>query len=199
MNKLMNTEMERFEILSDIIRNRRAVFPAMYIDKEIKDEIILQILENANWAPTHRKTEPWRFKIFKGPGLLEMSDFLSECYIKNTTKDNFSQKKYEKTKNKPLKCGAVIAICMQRNEQELIPEWEEESAVACAVQNMWLSCSTLGIGSYWSTPKAIYKAKEFLGLKEGEKCLGLFYMGYMKDVELNSERGDIKNKIAWRK
>ena len=44
-------------------------------------------------------------------------------------------------------------------------------AVACAVQNMWLSCTTLGIGSYWSSPKSIIEAKEFLGLDENEKCI----------------------------
>ncbi len=48
----------------DLIKNRRSVFPAQYNDKPIERETIEKILEAANWAPTHKKTEPWRFKVF---------------------------------------------------------------------------------------------------------------------------------------
>ena len=42
---------------------------------------------------------------------------------------------------------------MQRDPGERIPEWEELASVACAVQNMWLSATSYGIGAYWSSPK----------------------------------------------
>ena len=78
---------------------------------------------------------------------------------------------------KSLQSGCVIAICMYNDPTVAIPEWEEVAAVACAVQNMWLSCTALGIGSYWSSPKSIIEAREFLGLNENENCLGLFLHG----------------------
>ena len=31
-----------------------------------------QMLEAANWAPTHGKTEPWRFVVLSEDGLQEM-------------------------------------------------------------------------------------------------------------------------------
>lgn len=31
-----------------------------------------QMLEAANWAPTHGRTEPWRFVVLSGEGLQEM-------------------------------------------------------------------------------------------------------------------------------
>jgi len=183
--------------LNSLIRNRRSVFPKQYIDKEITDETLLQILRNANWAPNHRNTEPWRFKIFKGAGLHKLSNYLGAKYQENYQGDNYSEFKHKKTIKKPLQCAAIIGICMQRDPKESVPEWEEIAAISCAVQNMWLSCSALGIGSYWSTPSSITGKNEIMELREGETCLGLFYMGYWEGKPADSQRGDIKDKIQW--
>lgn len=168
-----------------------------YIDKEISNEIILEILENANWAPTHKRTEPWRFKVFKGDSLNHLSQYLGSYYKDNTEESKYSEIKYKKTVQKPLRSGCVIAICMYNDPNISIPEWEELAAVACAVQNMWLSCTALNIGCYWSSPLSIINAKTFLGLKENEKCLGLFYMGYTDAISLVGKRTPIENKIEW--
>ena len=186
-----------FEALSDIIKNRRAIYPRMYNDRPISDETIMDILETANWAPNHKKTEPWRFKIFKGDTLKELSNYLGNYYKENTPEDRFSEAKYKKTIEKPLKSRCVIAICMYRDPEVTIPEWEEVAAVACAVQNMWLSCTSLGIGSYWSSPKSIINAREFLNLDANERCLGLFYMGYTDVKDLPGLRKPIEDKINW--
>jgi nitroreductase len=187
-----------FKNLSKIIHERRAIFPMVYIDKPISNKIILDILENANWAPTHKRTEPWRFKIFKGKSLNDLSQYLGDYYRQNTEKHQYSEIKFKKTVQKPLKSGCVIAICMYNNPEINIPEWEEVAAVACAVQNMWLSCTALNIGCYWSSPKSIINGNEFLGLSEHEKCLGLFYMGYTKELEFKGIRTPIEDKIEWK-
>jgi len=57
------------KVINELIKNRRSIFPKTYIEKPIPKDIIQQVLENANWAPNHRKTEPWRFKIFTGASL----------------------------------------------------------------------------------------------------------------------------------
>lgn len=157
----------------------------------------MNILENANWAPNHRKTEPWRFKVMTGEWLKKLSEFLGDFYKTHTPEDQFSEKKYEKTLKKPLQCAAVIAICMHRDPSESVPEWEELAAVACAVQNMWLTASANGIGAYWSTPKSIHAIDSFLGLKTGEKCLGFFYMGNYEGPELPGKRNPVEEKVVW--
>lgn len=185
------------EELSKLIEARRSIFPKQYIDKEIDDQLIIKMLENANCAPNHKKTEPWRFKIFKGKALNRLSDYLGDRYKAMNQGDKFSEFKYKKTLKKPLKCGAIIAICMQRDPEESLPEWEEIAAVACAVQNLWLSCTALGIGSYWSSPSTIVGKNDIMDLKEGETCLGLFYMGYWDGTKMPSERGSITQKVQW--
>ena len=183
--------------ISEVIRKRRSIFPPSYNNAPIPIEFIEEILENANWAPNHRKTEPWRFKVFREKALQRLSEYLGNWYKQNTPADLFSEKKYEKTIKKPLQSGCVIAICMQRDPLEKVPEWEEIAAVACAVQNMWLTTTSLGLGAYWSSPRSIIEAKEFLGLKKGETCMGLFYIGSTNETRIEGTRKPIAEKVTW--
>lgn len=185
------------EDVHKLLRNRRAVYPVQYLDKEIPDQVIKNILENANWAPTHKLTEPWRFRVMRGAGLKKFGTFMAEKYRSLQSLESFSVAKYEKLKMNPQKSGAVIAICMQRDQKERVPEWEEIAAVAMAVQNMWLTCSAYGIGAYWSTPDMLEYFREFEPLEEGERCIGLFYMGYAKAPETKPPRKPIEDKVKW--
>ncbi len=183
--------------VSELIRKRRAIYPNSYTGKPVTRETIEDILENANWAPTHRLTEPWRFKVLVSGALERLSKYLGEYYKSHTPKEEFSEVKFNKAKEKPLKSACVIAICMKRDAGEQVPEWEEIAAVACAVQNMWLTCSAFEIGCYWSTPEAAMNANEFLSLEEGERCLGLFYMGYHNMPDMPGKRKPIADKVEW--
>src|SRR5690554_7394440 len=120
-------------MIKDIIKNRRAVFPAQYNEESITKEEITAVLESANWAPTHRRTEPWRFKVFHGESQKALGEFMAETY-KNTA-EKFSERTYVKMKENPVKAGCIIAICMQRDPKESVPEWEEIASTAMAVQN----------------------------------------------------------------
>lgn len=185
------------EQISTLIRKRRSIFPNTYNNQPISREIIEEILENANWAPTHRHTEPWRFKVFMGDSLARLGQYLADWYKENTLAESFSEQKYKKNLQNAQLSGCVIAICMERDAEERIPEWEELAAVACAVQNMWLTCTAHGIGSYWSTPRAALEGDEFLNLNGRERCLGLFYMGYHDLPELPGKRTPITDKTVW--
>ncbi|MFT4032093.1 MAG: nitroreductase [Siphonobacter sp.] len=184
------------EVLNKVIRGRRSIFPPSYTNEDIPRPVIETILENANYAPTHRLTEPWRFTIFKGEGVKKLADFLAETYRKQTSPDHFSPAKYEATREKVLKSSCVIAINMQLHPDKL-PEWEELAAVSCAVQNMWLTATALGVGAYWSTPASISQLNDFLNLGPNEKCVGLFYMGYHELTPKPAVRKPITEKLTW--
>ncbi len=181
--------------INQIIRNRRSIYPQFYTQQEIPEDVLHQVLENANWAPTHKLTEPWRFIIFRGTAREALGNYLATAYKKNTPPDKFSELKYKKKYKKALQSNCIIAIYMQRDLRVQIPEWEEIAAVACAVQNIQLTCSAYGIGCYWSTPKSILQADKFLGLTGDQKCLGLLYMGYHNAPKTEGIRSSIKEKI----
>jgi nitroreductase len=171
----------------------------MYSDLPISEEIIMEIVENANWAPTHKRTEPWRFKIFHSlESRQKLADFIADDFKSSTPADKFSEIKMNEASEKPLQSGCTIAICMQRDPLASLPEWEEIAAVACAVQNMWLTCTAYHIGSYWASPGFIKRLGPILRLNEGEQCLGLFYMGRLKEgATAPALRNPIDEKIMW--
>ncbi|MEL7021078.1 MAG: nitroreductase [Bacteroidota bacterium] len=187
--------------ITNVIRQRRSIFPNTYTTQPIPQSVLEEILENANWAPNHRHTEPWRFKVFQSLEAREnLGNYLADCYKRRTPETDFKPKKHEKMRRKPVQAACVIAICMQRDPEERVPEWEEVAAVSCAVQNMWLTCTAHRIGAYWSSPSTITRraAVELLGLAEGEQCWGLLYMGYHNLPDnLPAKRGEIADKTTW--
>ena len=168
--------------ISAVIKDRRTIYPEFYSDRKIHREQVETILNNAIWAPNHGSTQPWTFKVFLGEGRQKLGDFLSSLYTAKFTGEDFKQMKFDKLKNRPGMAGAVIAVSLKRDPESRIMELEEIEAVACAIQNMYLTCTAWGLGSFWSSPKLIYtdEMKDFLGLGEQDKCLGLFYIGYPK-------------------
>jgi len=182
-----------------LIRSRRSVFTdQLQSGKPIPDDVIWQLLENANWAPTHKRTEPWRFTVFSGAGRQKLADFQASLY-RESAGEKFKEDKYQKLLKTPLACSHVIAIGMKRNEQANIPEIEEIAAVACAVQNIYLSTTAYGLGGYWSTGGITYnnKAKAFFGLDENDRLMGFFYIGYVQIPPVPGSRRPVKDKTVW--
>ncbi|HXH18322.1 MAG TPA: nitroreductase [Chitinophagales bacterium] len=185
--------------ISRLIRQRRSIPPEQFIPGgKVDDSIIDEMLENANWAPTHGITEPWRFMVFCGEGLRKLAQFQAELYRKLTPASEFKQPKYDKLLQRPLLASHVIAIGMKRQESGKIPEVEEIAAVACAVQNMFLTAAAHGIAAYWTTGGITYEepAKEFFGLGEKDRLLGFFYIGYAQKHP-EGKRSAMSEKVKW--
>ena len=176
--------------ISSIIQSRKSTYPNEFNGKIIEEDIILQLLENANHAPTHKMTQPWLFKIFCNDSKKKLLD---EIILIN----EFSEIKKNKLENSFNKSSHIICICMKKNS-DLLPEWEEVAATAMAVQNLWISCVNSNIGGYWSTPKYINKLRTFLKLNTDEICLGFFYLGVHDSKKTNKKRRDnTSDKIQW--
>lgn len=191
--------MKDFYTLSKVIRQRRSIFPEQFSGEQIDDELIELLLENANWAPNHKHTEPWRFHIYTGVALEQLGCQLAECYKSFIPPEQFRQQKYDKTIKKAQLSSHVILINMHREPgKEKVPEWEDLAAVSCAVQNLWLTTQTLGIGGYWSSPAYLPNVVPALQLPATEQCWGFFYLGIpKKEVKNTSRRKAIIDKITW--
>ena len=184
--------------VNDLIRTRRSVFAPQFVaNKIIPDDLIWQLLENANWAPSHKRTEPWRFIVFTGVGLQKLAEFQANLY-KQTAGPKFSEGKYDKLLTTPGQCSHIIAIGMHRSDAGL-PEIEEVEAVACAVQNLALSAHAYGLGGFWSSGGITYteEAKAFFGLRPADKLLGFFQLGYVRVEAPASKRGPVQAKTQW--
>ena len=64
--------MDNKATIEEFIRHRRSIFPSSYTDERVDDAIIEAMIESAQWAPTHKLTEPWRFRVFKGENIYKL-------------------------------------------------------------------------------------------------------------------------------
>ena len=191
--------MDKAEFFNQLVRSRRSVFPdQLDAGKKVDDSIVREILTNATWAPNHGKEEPWRFTVFTGDGLKKLAAFQSEFY-KLDAGENFKEATYLKLQQNPLKASHIIAIGLKRSVNKNIPETEDIAAVACAVQNMYLSLTAYGLGGYWTTGGVTYKenAKSFFGLGENDKLLGFFYIGHIAIPSSGAKRQPLEEKVKW--
>lgn len=187
------------DLFNELARSRRSVFPDQFdTTRKIDDSIITEILTNASWAPNHGKTEPWQFTVFTGEGLQKLADFQSELY-KLEAGENFKEITYNKLKQQPLKASHIIALGMKRTTTKNIPEIEDIEAVACAVQNIYLSVAAYGLGGYWTSGGVTYKesAKSFFGLEAQDKLLGFFYIAHVAIPPTGATRLPLEEKVSW--
>ena len=185
--------------ITDIIKNRRTIYPQFYSSRKVHKEIIEHLLQNATWAPTHGMTQPWRFKVFTEESRKTLSDTLSMLYKELTPTENFREDKFVKMQARPFQASAVIVAYMKRGDNPKIPEIEEISSVACAIQNLCLTATAYGIGSFWSTPKIIYtkEMNDFLKISDEDKCMGIIYLGYPNDEWPKGQRKPIEYLTEW--
>ena len=64
--------------INEVIRNRRTIYPKHFSSRKVHREQVEAMLENARWAPTHKMTQPWHFKVFMGEGLQKLAAFYEE-------------------------------------------------------------------------------------------------------------------------
>lgn len=174
------------------IINRRSVYPRQFTGAIIPETHLMLALEAANWAPSHKKTFPWRFYLYTDQGKNRLINQWIEM-AKNTAIakgegwDEVKQGKFELMR----RCSHIIAIgCVYSG---LVPEVEETCAVAAAVQNFWLSLTQQGYAGYWSTGNGAFSSEmhTWLQLAENEKCLGYFLCGMPEGIIPGSGRKPI--------
>lgn len=194
MNSFSTTE------LNTLIRYRRSIFQQQFSGERVPDEVVKQMLENANWAPNHRLTEPWRFIVYTGEGIRKLAEVQAAIYKSVTEADGtYKEDRYQNLLTKPMMSSHIIAIAMKRDEKKSVPEIEEVGAVYCAVQNMYLTMTAYGVAGYLSTGGVTYfeESKEAFGLGAEDKLIGFFHLGMPKGNVPDSKRKPISEKTVW--
>lgn len=141
-----------------LIATRRSIFPKDF-DGPVPRAAIERALAAANWAPTHGKTQPWRFCVFYGARAIERFEGLkraatSRSLAASPDKLEAALSKMHKKGKDVAKCAAVVCLVCKRvagAKGNFMPEWEDTCAVACAVQNFHLQLTAEGFCGYWSS------------------------------------------------
>ncbi|MCR2822535.1 nitroreductase family protein [Lederbergia panacisoli] len=155
--------------IADIIRERTSVKNG-YVDKEVSLELVLSLLKDAVWAPTHGVREPWRFIFISRDRKDDFIEVILQCHEKD---------KHEIIRNKFVNVPAFLVVIMNVDPRQKV--WEEDfAATSCMLQNLQLLAWEQEIGMVWKTPIHIHdpKFRQSLEVAPGEKVVGVLNIGY---------------------
>ncbi|MCA1057744.1 nitroreductase [Rossellomorea aquimaris] len=173
--------------LAKIIRERRSI-KSGYTDKDVTEETVLELLNDAIWAPNHGLREPWRF-IF-------VSTEEKEGFVEGLVK-TFSPDMQENRRNYFSQPTAFLIVVMEEDPRQ--KQWEENfGAVSSLIQNFQLLAWEQKLGVVWKTNPHIYdpKVRDLLNVKPGEKIVGFLHMGYFETAPQVRPRTSAEEKLT---
>ncbi len=173
--------------LARIIRERRSV-KSGYVDKEVPESLIKELLDDARWAPTHGLREPWRFIFIP----TEEKDHFVEDIVQTFPKD-----RQENRRNYYSQPKAFLIAVMDEDPRQ--KQWEENfGAISSLIQNFQLLAWERELGVVWKTNPQIHepKVREMLGVQAGEKIVGFLHLGYFDQEPKTRRRTPMEEKIT---
>ena len=184
--------MSNAESIYGAILHRRSMGLSRLKPDAVDRTLIEQVLEAANWAPSHGDTEPWRFSVFAGEGRAKLAELFEGA-----------MQEPESARKRAFAAPVWISIGMvpgRKADGSLqMSEEEELMAVACAVQNLHLMASALGLAGMWHSkgPSVHPEVARGLGLEAPDRLLGFFMCGWPAGDWLSSERRPLEEKVRW--
>ncbi|WP_437192445.1 nitroreductase family protein [Planctomicrobium sp. SH527] len=159
--------------LATLIRTRRTIND--YRPEVPPQELVLQAIELARWAPNHKLTEPWRFHLIGKQTANEIVE-LSARQLEAEKGAEAAATRRSKWSQIP---GWLFVTCQASADP--VRDRENYAAVSCAIQNLTLFLWQQGIGSKWSTGPILQHPafNELLKIDPStEKMVGMIWYGY---------------------
>ena len=177
--------------VEEIIRSRRTI--KKFKKDAIPLETIKELLDIAVWAPNHKMREPWRFIAFVEEGKQHLINILKSEKEKGKFPRPMKPEKLEQL----LAVPAFVVVVMSVDPRPNIFE-EDYAAVSACIQNLQLAAWERGIGMLWSTDQVMYNPTfhEQIGVKPGEKVVGIMRMGYPEITPRAQQRTSIEDKLT---
>jgi len=130
--------------LDEAIRGRRSI--REYVDKNVSEELVRQIIKAATFAPSAKNGQQWRFTVLTG----DAKEKLTNCFRREL--EVICKRIGEENTGSAFGSCSIMEdvpiVIMVWNAGKM--GWEtEKHSVAAAIQNMLLKAYSLGLGSLW--------------------------------------------------
>lgn len=169
-----------------------------FISKPIEDEILSKILHAAHHAPSVGFSQPWNFILIKDDQTKKKikESFQDEKKRSSQLIEEPKRSKYISFKLEGI-AESPVNLCVTYDPTKFgpfvigrssIPEAGLYS-VCCAIQNLWLSARTEGIGLGWVSILSNETLKEVLELPEHVVPVAYLCLGYVDDF---AEKPDLE-------
>ncbi len=131
------------------IEQRRSI--RRFKDKNISDEIILNLIDSARLAPSAKNRQPWKFYIARGELKQDIVNLMREWQAKN-----------EDIKTSVLGTATAIEqapiLILVFKDSNSLSERSDTLSLGAAIENILLKATELNLGSLWIAD--IYYVKE---------------------------------------
>jgi nitroreductase len=155
--------------LMNIIKGRRSV--RNYLDKEISEEALNQILESVKWSPSWANTQCWEIIVIRDPKVKEKVQAI-------LPKSNPATKHFGEAPVVLALCGKLASSGYYKGEVTTrFGDWFMFD-LGIAAQNICLTAYDLGIGTVIMGLFDHDKVAEELEVPEGYDLVSLIPMGY---------------------
>ena len=176
--------------IAELLRGRRSI--NLFEAEPVSQQVLLEAVETARWAPNHRLTEPWRFYLI-GP---QMLDQVAQCWADFETEtkgERIGAARLKRTKAIP----GHFVLTSQISEDELMDR-ENYASCCCAAQNLMLYLWQREVGVKWTTGDITREPRlyELLGIDaKQERIVGYFWYGTPKVVP-EQKRRDVSEIVV---
>ncbi len=178
---------EPVQAVVDFLARRRSASAMTLTAPGPDDAQLSDLLRLAARVPDHGKLAPWRFVILRGDAKDAFAAKITALADSqaNPVKANAALRKL----TRPPVAVAVISRYIPGD----IPEWEQRLSAAAVCQQMLLAAEALGWGANWITDWYAYdpKARDILGVGEGEQVAGYLYLGTATEPPQERVRPDV--------
>ena len=179
------------------IYSRRDV-RSYFISKPIEDDILSKILHAAHHAPSVGFSQPWNFILVKD---IKTKSKIKESFEEEKNRSSQLVEESKRSKYISFKLEGILEspvnLCVTYDPTKFgpfvigrssIPEAGLYS-VCCAIQNLWLSARTEGIGLGWVSILSNDTLKEVLELPEHVIPIAYLCLGYVDEF---AEKPDLE-------
>ena len=140
-------------------------------------EAIERLIEAATWAPSHRRTEPWRFHVLAGEARTAMGAAVADWLAESGEGGEGPQ---QAARVRLLRAPVVLVLSQVGSPDDPVRDLEDYAATCCALQNLLLAAEAEGLAAHTSTGVMVQfaGAKQYLGLEPHDRIVGYVYLGY---------------------
>lgn len=169
--------------VATVIQERRTI--KRFKPDPVAEELLLELLDTASWAPNHGLREPWRFILFVEEGKRQLIDAITASARK------------PKDPVKHMQVPAYLAVIIREDERQRELE-EDMLAAGTFVQNFQLAAWEQGLGVKWLTEPYTFRPefRSSIGVNADEKLIGLLQIGYPEDIPVARPRTPIQDKLT---
>ena len=183
------------DTIQNTIVSRRTI--RKFHPDDIPLHTIVDILEDAKWAPNHKLREPWEVMLYKGDGKGHLIEHIQESIARTEFDEERAERKKEKMnqfiRNIPIHLVVTVKAATTEKERH------EDFAATCAfIQNIQLLSWAKGLGVVWKTNGFIFDPtfRDAMGLEPGDVIVGILHIGKPAFIPNPKERKSIKNKLT---